>query len=1363
MLKTLFPEIHRLFQKLRRKIRFYLAAEGISLWIFQMGLLFWASLILDRFFEPAREIRLIFLIFAAFLAIRQLGKLVLLPVFRPISNHSLAILLEKRFPQFNDSLLTLVEPESSAAASSENSESDFQSTAAHSHGLPAQREKLLRQIRDELLPEIEHFRFQPLFRFRPLIIGLLGAMLMLGALLGLTIKAPLFLNVWTDRFLKLSETPWPRIVQIEMDPIFQAGTLKIARGSDVQIRLRAGVEGSGYHLKDVLRTVYLTYRTEDGFRNRIAMERENESSSPSGEWADFSYSLRGVIKSFEFDVTAGDASARGFQVKVVDSPSLSLKLRLKYPQYSTLTSQTIQPGTVQSIPLGTEITLLGESTKPLESAELQISRKLPDFLSVLLPHLTPAFEKKLAQPPQKTQTVKLLPSPQNPHILEYPLGVLFSDAALSFCLSDSDGITSPSPIKLVLAMEEDQLPSLPVTPWGIGEAVTPNAQIPMKGKITDDYGLRAVGYDWKLERSNPETTQNQDKNKDKTIEFFPAGTHWFKKFDDPSSPPLEFTMNGSPETAMLLEPLGLRPGDKFQISMAANDRNDIFITEKRTSYSQTISLEIVTPEQLRWKLEGREAVLSQLFDKILQEIQDSRESLENFDFASMNTAQSNVTKTEEKPANSETEDSPQALFSYRTERIIQNNRKNSHEFNGIAEGIENLCLQMVNNRIDTPSWFERLNEGIRLPLLEIHQNSIPELETTLISLRKAIDDGQIQQAQTVHSTASAQMDALILLLLTVREKMLKMQDFNEMVELLRTVIRQEEELQDEISRQNRSSLADLLFDDEEDDDEEEDDEDDERDEEKGIEESENEKGNESTENLKETELSEENREIDSSPQTKVNSKNLPESDSSQSTSPSNFPERQQEILRTFNLWNEKIPQMLEMLRNDPVQTELLKNARQQADESRILPRMEELVSRLLEKSYSQANDEAKSLISDLKKILEKLESENRNTQLANEMELLRTHLREINHRIRQQQSIEGRTRQMRDISELSREQENNAQKTGELARKIMDETEDNEILSENSPSNKENNALPNSDPNESKDHEKGASPSDDSQEEKYENPASAKKSLPESLRQAQKLMENARQKLEKSEREGALNAQKEALRELEEAKSNLEKILRQMREEETKRTLAQIEVQIQSMLQLQQMIYEDSKRLNRISKEDRTQEFRDDATRLSRREKEVIQKGETLLTILHENGRARMMAGILEETISDMRRVMDLLANALIDDLTLNLEADILAALEEMLSAVKETEKKMKDEDQENMESQMAETDQDPGLIDRIAELKMIRSAQIRIWKRTQTIGNLISKETTNTPEHLEILKDLSRQQQKIRKIVHEMAKENAL
>ncbi len=104
----LAPSIHALLGTLRRRIRRYVWAEGIANGLAWLGTAFWLSLATDWFFEPPLRGRLLMIAAAigvlAVLFVRQIGR----RAFVRLTNSNMATVLERRFPQLNDSLLTAV-------------------------------------------------------------------------------------------------------------------------------------------------------------------------------------------------------------------------------------------------------------------------------------------------------------------------------------------------------------------------------------------------------------------------------------------------------------------------------------------------------------------------------------------------------------------------------------------------------------------------------------------------------------------------------------------------------------------------------------------------------------------------------------------------------------------------------------------------------------------------------------------------------------------------------------------------------------------------------------------------------------------------------------------------------------------------------------------------------------------------------------------------------------------------------------------------------------------------------------------------------------------------------------------------------
>jgi hypothetical protein len=209
-------------------------------------------------------------------------------------------------------------------------------------------------------------------------------------------------------------------------------------------------------------------------------------------------------------------------------------------------------------------------------------------------------------------------------------------------------------------------------------------------------------------------------------------------------------------------------------------------------------------------------------------------------------------------------------------------------------------------------------------------------------------------------------------------------------------------------------------------------------------------------------------------------------------------------------------------------------------------------------------------------------------------------------------------------------------------------------------------------------------------------------------------------------------------------------VLRQLREEEMERTLTQLVARFRKMLELQNLVYDGTVRLDRVPEAERDHDEEIEAARLSRQEAQIVTDADKALLLLHEEGSSVAFPEAIEQMRSDMRQITERLAAAKVNKITQGLEQDVIAALEETIAtlekAIKDLEKKKTPRGQSPAAGQQAE----PPLVDKLAELKMIRSLQMRIYKRTQRYGEMIEGEQAETAELLEALADLAERQQRV-------------
>jgi hypothetical protein len=253
----------------------------------------------------------------------------------------------------------------------------------------------------------------------------------------------------------------------------------------------------------------------------------------------------------------------------------------------------------------------------------------------------------------------------------------------------------------------------------------------------------------------------------------------------------------------------------------------------------------------------------------------------------------------------------------------------------------------------------------------------------------------------------------------------------------------------------------------------------------------------------------------------------------------------------------------------------------------------------------------------------------------------------------------------------------------------------------------------------------------------------------EGLKRAQERMKSAQEQLEKAERDGAQAEQQQAIEELEQAKADLERILRQLREEEMERMLVLLEARFRKMLEEQNEVYSETKKLDKASATAPEHELEIASGRLSRRERLIVREADRALVLLREDGTSIAFPESVEQARDDMQQIAERLNRVKVDLLTQTMEEDVIAALEETLAAIQQSLEKLRDQ-KAQQQGGGGGAPGEQALVDQLAELRMIRALQLRINRRTQQYGALVEGEQATESELLGMLDELALRQAKI-------------
>jgi len=437
----------------RRRIRAYVAVEGLGATVATAALGFWAALGIDWFFEPPRPVRLAVLGVVGLVVLVVVWRRLLRRVFARLADRHIALIVERRYRDLNDALLTTIELDPAK-------QTDYGRAMLADTRVQAER-RLARASLGEL--------FDPRPRARAVAAALLGA----ATIAGFALAVPELFQLGVRRLTAQTDEGWPRRTALSIVG-FDDGEKVVAQGSDVEITVRADAA------KFIPPDVYLRYRSDDGVRDEQPLEREGVARPGVDEFQNYKFTFRGVSSSLTMDVLGGDARLRGLRLRVVERPQLRLRLACKYPPYAGRADGEIDVTGAVPLPQGTHVTVVAAANKPLRT--VVVNR--PEGRGG-------AGETRLDLAADGTADREF----------RFEVGRLMVDEMVTFSLHDDDGIDNTAALSLQAVV--DTPPVLAVYRRGLEMVATPQARIPFVGKASDDYGLARMWFEYSLANGEP--------------------------------------------------------------------------------------------------------------------------------------------------------------------------------------------------------------------------------------------------------------------------------------------------------------------------------------------------------------------------------------------------------------------------------------------------------------------------------------------------------------------------------------------------------------------------------------------------------------------------------------------------------------------------------------------------------------------------------------------------------------------------------------------------------------------------------------------------------------------------------------------
>ena len=360
----------------------------------------------------------------------------------------LALMAERADPKLNDQLISAIQLERSL-----------------SRGETTESPELIRALVADTAQRFGQSSFLGAVSLKPtvkpLLLGLGMAALGIAAAVGFPAPAKL----WFERQILLRDTPWPKLNQLLVTVVDQEkyGPIQDGRRTVLHVPERTPVQftvaaAPGSVLPDEVTLISAPVEDEDN-RQEIALAR-----GAGREF--FQHMFPPLLRSVTFHVVGGDDQDEDplFEIRVARAPRVTrFYADYDYPDYTGLEDKSL-PESNLSAPEGTRITMHFEVNMDLDEFALD-------------------FE----------QLGSVAPAKQSDGTYLHSMTVTSNDF-WSYRLRGKNGVPSIDSPRFVLTVEADQAPRIVVElPSGTNLLFGPEALVPIKGVVSDDYGVVSLG------------------------------------------------------------------------------------------------------------------------------------------------------------------------------------------------------------------------------------------------------------------------------------------------------------------------------------------------------------------------------------------------------------------------------------------------------------------------------------------------------------------------------------------------------------------------------------------------------------------------------------------------------------------------------------------------------------------------------------------------------------------------------------------------------------------------------------------------------------------------------------------------------
>ena len=704
----LHSSVRRKLSRLKMALHGRLLGEGVSWILLALGAMVLATFALDYLLRLDDVLLRVVIMVAAWAGILYVAwRHLLAPMLVPMSTDSLALLVERRYGQLSDRLI-----------------SALQFSARKDHGALTSQAMIDRvgQEANAMAATLDFSTVVEKSRLR----RVLMAAILLTALVGslATWQSQLF-SIWFQRNILFASGiyyPQRTYLNVEGGPDF-----RVHRGEDLEVLVR--VDASSSHQPQTI-TLYRKYG------DIVA----SESISFDADVGAYVLRFPTVSNEFDFWVTGGDDRRdrqSPHQVQILETAELtSLQFTLRFHPYQNAEKSTRSFDATTDLlpaPIGSSILITGSSSLPLKAAQLHLNgwpMDVVDFDAVAAEATDPSRPVDRTQinlvcrevgtfnlPPYEHVAGDLLAMPGGlgilgaiEHIVRSPVQAATASARgygdrmeLTISLTDQENYTRVA-ARYPVRIEADGVPVFDrLEPQEVGTTITRDVMLPLLMQVKDDYGLGDIRV--MVSVNNGEFVQFGD-----TIVV-------------PRKPAREFSERHVVDLGMLNPKL--KEGDAIRIQAQATDMLPAGFGGPNIGYSPIRNFTVVSAQSLELEL----------IKRMMETVGIFQDAIQNQGLAHAKTLAANAAVKAENTISQATRDKLQ------DSAAIQ--KSVGTDVENFTDKLAGILAEMKANKIGSPEQIELMERGVLAPLREDLPQDIATVHDSLRASEKTDDPRQM--------------------------------------------------------------------------------------------------------------------------------------------------------------------------------------------------------------------------------------------------------------------------------------------------------------------------------------------------------------------------------------------------------------------------------------------------------------------------------------------------------------------------------------------------------------------------------------------------------------------------------------------